>query len=152
MMGTDVIVLDPENEYKALVDTVGGTYLNISLNSNEKINPFDLPRSLKDSETHVGDLLRGAIVNMIGLLRLMLGVITPNEEALLEKAIITTYSLKGITMDDDSIDGKEIPLLKDLSSVLETMDGAVGLVNRLEKYDTGVFAGVFSRPTNVDLK
>ncbi len=152
MMGTDVIVLDPENEYKALVDTVGGTYLNISLNSNEKINPFDLPRSLKDSETHVGDLLRGAIVNMIGLLRLMLGVITPNEEALLEKAIITTYSLKGITMDDDSIDGKEIPLLKDLSSVLETMDGAVGLVNRLEKYVTGVFAGVFSRPTNVDLK
>ena len=58
MMGTDVIVLDPENEYKALVDTVGGTYLNISLNSNEKINPFDLPRSLKDSETHTGDLLR----------------------------------------------------------------------------------------------
>ena len=152
MMGTDVIVLDPENEYKALVDTVGGTYLNISLNSNEKINPFDLPRSLKDSETHVGDLLRGAIVNMIGLLRLMLGVITPNEEALLEKAIITTYSLKGITMDDDSIDGKEIPLLKDLSSVLETMDGASGLVNRLEKYVTGVFAWVFSRPTNVDLK
>jgi conjugal transfer ATP-binding protein TraC len=65
MMGIDVIVLDPENEYKALVDTVGWTYLNISLNSNEKINPFDLPRSLKDSETHVGDLLRGAIVNMI---------------------------------------------------------------------------------------
>ncbi|MBC7504060.1 DUF87 domain-containing protein [Candidatus Gracilibacteria bacterium] len=152
MMGTDVIVLDPENEYKALVDTVGGTYLNISLNSNEKINPFDLPRGLKDSETHVGDLLRGAIVNMIGLLRLMLGVITPNEEALLEKAIITTYSLKGITMEDDSIDGKEIPLLKDLHSVLETMDGAIGLVNRLEKYVFGVFAGVFSQPTNVDLK
>ena len=152
MMGTDVIVLDPENEYKALVDTVGWTYLNISLNSNEKINPFDLPRGLKDSETHVGDLLRGAIVNMIGLLRLMLGVITPNEEALLEKAIITTYSLKGITMDDDSVDGKEIPLLKDLYSVLETMDGANGLVNRLEKYVSGVFAWVFSRPTNVDLK
>ncbi len=152
MMWIDVIVLDPENEYKALVDTVWGTYLNISLNSNEKINPFDLPRSLKDSETHVWDLLRGAIVNMIGLLRLMLGVITPNEEALLEKAIITTYSLKGITMDDDSIEGKEIPLLKDLASVLETMDGAWGLVNRLEKYVTWVFAWVFSRPTNVDLK
>lgn len=152
MMGVDVIVLDPENEYKALVDTVGGTYLNISLNSNEKINPFDLPRGLKDSETHVGDLLRWAIVNMIGLLRLMLGVITPNEEALLEKAIITTYSLKGITMEDDSIEWKNIPLLKDLHSVLETMDGANGLVNRLEKYVFGVFAGVFSRPTNVNLK
>ena len=152
MMGTDVIVLDPENEYRALVDTVGGTYINISLNSNEKINPFDLPRSLKDSETHSGDLLRGAIVNMIWLLRLMLGIISPLEEALLEKAIITTYSLKGITMEDDSIEWKEIPLLKDLHSVLETMDGASGLVNRLEKYVFGVFSGVFSKPTNVNLK
>jgi conjugal transfer ATP-binding protein TraC len=152
MMGTDVIVLDPENEYKALVDTVGGTYLNISLNSNEKINPFDLPRGLKDTEAHPGDLLRGAIVNMIGLLRLMLGVITPLEEALIEKALITTYSLKGITMEDDRIDGKDIPLLKDLHSVLGTMDGAKGITERLEKYVTGVFAWVFSQPTNVDLK
>ncbi len=124
MMGTDIIVLDPENEYKALVDTVGGTYLNISLNSNEKINPFDLPRGLKDTESHPGDLLRTAIVNMIGLIRLMLGEITPTEEAILEKAIITTYSLKGITMEDDNVEGKEIPLMKDLHSVLETMDGA----------------------------
>ncbi len=152
MMGIDVIVLDPENEYKALVDTVWGTYLNISLNSHEKINPFDLPRSLKDTETHPGDLLRGAVVNMIGLLRLMLGQITPTEEAIIEKALITTYSLKGITMEDDSVEWKEIPLLKDLHSVLETMDGASGLVNRLEKYVSGVFSGVFSEPTNVDLR
>ena len=77
---------------------------------------------------------------MIGLLRLMLGVITPTEEAILEKALITTYSLKGITMEDDTADGKEIPLLKDLYSVLETMDGANGLVDRLDKYVKGVFA------------
>ncbi len=82
----------------------------------------------------------------------MLGVITPEEEAILEKAIITTYSLKGITMEDDSIEGKEVPLMKDLYSVLETMDGARGLVDRLDKYVNGVFAGVFSHPTNVDLK
>lgn len=152
MMGTDVIVLDPENEYKALVDTVGGTYLNISLNSNEKINPFDLPRGLKDTEAHPGDLLRTAIVNMIGLVRLMLGEITPTEEAILEKALITTYSLKGITMEDDNAEGKDIPLMKDLHSVLETMDGARGLTERLEKYVFGVFAWVFSQPTNVNLK
>ena len=94
MLGTDVIVLDPENEYRNLVETVGGTYINISLNSNEKINPFDLPRGLKDTDTHPGDLLRGAIVNMLGLLKLMFGQITPTEEAILEKALITTYSLK----------------------------------------------------------
>jgi len=152
MMGTDVIVLDPENEYKALVDTVGGTYINISLNSNEKINPFDLPRGLKDTEAHPWDLLRTAIVNMIGLVRLMLGEITPTEEALLEKALITTYSLKGITMDDDNVEWKDIPLMKDLHSVLETMDGAHGLTERLEKYVFWVFAWVFSEPTNVNLK
>jgi conjugal transfer ATP-binding protein TraC len=152
MLGTDVIVLDPENEYRALVDTVGGTYLNINLNSNERINPFDLPRGLKDTEAHAGDLLRGAIVNMLGLLKLMLGVITPSEEAILERALITTYSLKGITMEDDSAEGKEIPLMKDFVSVLETMDGAKGLVDRLDKYVNGVFAGVFSQSTNVDLK
>lgn len=152
MMWIDVIVLDPENEYKALVDTVGGTYTNISLNSHEKINPFDLPRGLKDTETHPWDLLRGAIVNMIGLLRLMFKwEITPTEEAIIEKALITTYSLKWITMEDDSVEWKEIPLLKDLYSVLETMDGASGLVNRLEKYVFGVFSWVFSEPTNVNL-
>lgn len=147
-----MIVLDPENEYRNLVDTVGGTYLNINLNSDERINPFDLPRSLKDTDTHPGDLLRGAVVNMIGLLHLMLGVITPGEEAILEKALITTYSLKGITMDDDNAEGKEIPLMKDLVSVLETMEGGKGLCDRLDKYVTGVFAGVFSQPTNVNLK
>ena len=152
MLGTDVIVLDPENEYRALVDTVWGTYLNINLNSDERINPFDLPRGLKDTETHVGDLLRDAVVNMIGLLHLMLGVITPSEEAILERGLITTYSLKGITMEDDSSEGKEIPLMKDFVSVLETMEGARGLVERLGKYVTGIFAGVFSEPTNVDLK
>jgi len=152
MMGTDVIVLDPENEYRALVDTVGWTYLNISLNSDEKINPFDLPRGLKDMDLHPGDLLRTAIVNMIWLIRLMLGEITPTEEAILEKALITTYSLKGITMEDDRAEWRDMPLMRDLHSVLETMDGAKGITERLEKYVFWVFAWVFSEPTNVNLK
>lgn len=124
MLGTDVIVLDPENEYKALVDTVGGTYVNINLNSNERINPFDLPRALKDTDAKPGDLLRGAVINLLGLMNLMLGQTTPSEASILEKAIVTTYSLKGITMTDDNIVGKEIPVMRDLYSVLETMDGA----------------------------
>ncbi|HBB27417.1 TPA: conjugal transfer protein TraC, partial [Candidatus Gracilibacteria bacterium] len=151
MLGTDVIVLDPENEYKTLVDTVGGTYVNINLNSNERINPFDLPRALKDTETKSGDLLRGAVINLLGLMNLMLGKCTPSESSILEKAIITTYSLKGITMTDDDISGKEVPIMKDLYSVLETMDGAKGICERLEKYVTGIFSGVFSEPTNINL-
>lgn len=151
MLGTDVIVLDPENEYKTLVDTVGGTYVNINLNSHERINPFDLPRAFKDTEARPGDLLRGAIINLLGLMNLMLGKCTSSETSILEKALTTTYSLKGITFQDDSVDGKEIPVMKDLYSVLETMDGAKSLCERLEKYVYGIFSGVFSEQTNIDL-
>lgn len=81
----------------------------------------------------------------------MLGTLNPNEEALLEKAIVTTYSLKGVTFDDDDITGKEIPVMSDLLSVIETMEGAQGVAQRLEKYVSGVFGGLFTQPTNVTL-
>lgn len=140
MMGTDVIVIDPENEYRNLVDTVGGSYLDVSLNSSERINPFDLPLGMKDHEEKPGDLLRSAVINLLGLMNLLLGKMTPEEESLMEKALITTYSLKGITIEDDGIVGKEIPVMQDLQNVLDTMDGARSLVTRMEKYTSGIFA------------
>lgn len=152
MMGIDVIVIDPENEYRPLVDTVGGSYLDVSLNSNERINPFDLPLALKDQEERSGDLLRTAIINLLWLMNLLLWKLNPEEESLMEKALMTTYSLKGITPEDDSTLGKEIPVMQDLQNVLETMDGAKSLVTRMEKYTNGIFAGIFSKRTNVDLK
>lgn len=152
MMGTDVIIIDPENEYKALVDTVWWSYLNVSLNSDKRINPFDLPLSLKDQETMPWDLLRTAIINLLGLMNLMLGKMTASEESIMEKAIVTTYSLKWITMDDDSVENKDIPIMQDLYDVLETMDGAWELTQRLEKYTTGIFGWIFSQRTNIDLK
>lgn len=152
MMGIDVIVIDPENEYKPLVDTVGGSYLDVSLNSKERINPFDLPLGMKDHEEHPGDLLRSAIINLLGLMNLLLWKLNPEEESLMEKALMTTYSLKGITIEDDDIIGKEIPVMSDLQNVLETMDGAKSLVTRIEKYTSWIFAWIFSKPTNVDLR
>ncbi len=152
MLGTDVIVIDPENEYKPLVDTVGGSYLDVSLNSNERINPFDLPLWMKDHEEKPGDLLRSAIIDLLGLMNLMLGKLSSEDESIMEKALITTYSLKGITLEDDDAVGKEIPIMKDLQDVLETMDWWESLVRRLEKYTTGIFSGIFSQRTNVDLK
>ncbi len=151
MLGTDVIVIDPENEYKALVNTVGGSYLNVSINATQRINPFDLPLPFKDYESHPWDLLRGGIVSLIGLFKLMLWVMTPTEEALLEKALVTTYSLKGITFEDDDVTGKEIPIMSDLLSVVETMEGAKWLAQRLEKYVSGVFGGLFTQRTNITL-
>ncbi len=152
MMGIDVIVIDPENEYKPLVDTVGGSYLDVSLNSNYRINPFDLPMGMKDHDEKPGDLLRSAVINLLWLMNLLLGKLTPEEESLMEKALITVYSLKWITIEDDSIVGKEIPIMNDLQDVLDTMDGAKSLVIRMEKYTAGIFAGIFSKRTNIDLK
>ncbi|EKE29461.1 MAG: Type IV secretory pathway VirB4 component-like protein [uncultured bacterium (gcode 4)] len=152
MMWVDVIVIDPENEYKSLVDTVWWSYLNINLNSSERINPFDLPRAMKDTEAKPWDLLRWAIVDLLWLMSLMLWKLTPSESSILEKATIITYSLKWLTFEDDDIENKEIPVMKDLYSVLETMDWAKWITERLEKYVYWIFAWIFSETTNINLQ
>lgn len=151
MIWTDVIVIDPENEYLSLIDQVWWSYLDVSLNSNQRINPFDLPLWMKDKDDKPGDLLRNAIVDLIGLMSLMLWKLTSEEESIIEKWLIATYSLKWITMDDDNPEWKDIPVMKDLQDVLETMDWATSLVTRMEKYTTGIFSWIFSNKTNIDL-
>ena len=151
MIWTDVIVIDPENEYNALIEQVWWSYLDVSLNSNQRINPFDLPLWMKDKDEKPGDLLRNAVVDLIGLMSLMLWKLTAEEESIIEKWLITTYSLKWITMEDDNIEWKDIPVMKDLQDVLETMDWASSLVTRMEKYTTGIFSWIFSNKTNIDL-
>jgi conjugal transfer ATP-binding protein TraC len=151
MMGTDVIVIDPENEYEALANTVGGSYLRLSLNSDRRINPFDLPKPVEGDDIKPGDLLRSAVINLHGLMKLMLGNITPEEESILDMALIDVYALKGITMDvlDPSV--YEPPTMEDLHQVLSSMEGATSLVQRISKYTVGSYAGIFNKPTNVDL-
>ncbi len=151
MVWTDVIVIDPENEYKALIDQVWWSYLDVSLNSNQRINPFDLPLGMKDKDEKPGDLLRNAVIDLIGLMSLMLWKLNAEEESMIEKWLMTTYSLKWITMEDDNIEWKDIPVMKDLQDVLETMDWASSLVTRMEKYTTGIFSWIFSNKTNIDL-
>ncbi len=151
MMGTDVIVIDPENEYEELANMVGGTYLKVSLNSDRRINPFDLPLPLKDEETKPGDLLRSNIITIHGLLNLMLGKLNPEEEGLMDKALIDTYSLKGITMETPNPGEMEPPTMEDLYAILSSMKGGENLAQRLQKYTVGTFAGLFNKPTNVDL-
>lgn len=151
MLGTDVIIIDPENEYENLTQTVGGTYLRVSLTSDRRINPFDLPRPIKDEELQPGDLLRSSIINLQGLLKVMLGEMTPLEESLLDKALIDVYAIKGITMDLVDPSDKTPPTMEDLESVLSSMEGAATLAQRLQKFTTGTYGGVFNKPTNVDL-
>lgn len=151
MFWTDVIVIDPENEYRTLIDKVWWSYLDVSLNSNQRINPFDLPLAFKDHEERPGDLLRSSIIDLLWLMNLMLWKLNAEEASIMEKALITTYSLKWITLEDDDITGKEIPVMKDLKDVLETMDWASSMVKRIEKYTSWIFSWIFSQKTNVDL-
>lgn len=151
MFGTDVIVIDPENEYRSLCETVGGTYLNVSLNSDRRINPFDLPTPLEGEDLKPGDLLRSSVINLTGLMRLMLGKITPQEEGILDKALIDTYATKGITMEVVDPSPYTIPTMADFFSVLSAMDGATDMAQRIAKFVTGTYAGVFNKETNVTL-
>lgn len=152
MMGTDVIIIDPENEYEKLCEVVGGTHLKVSLNSDKRINPFDLPEPLEGEVLKPGDLLRSNIITLHGLFNLMLGKLDPTEEGLLDHALLDTYALKGISMDTENPGEMDAPTMEDLYDVLSTMKGAESLAERLKKYTTGTYSGLFNQPTNIDLK
>ncbi len=151
MMNTDVIVIDPENEYEKLCDVVGGTHLKVSLNSDKRINPFDLPEPLEDEVTKPGDLLRSNIIALHGLFNLMLGKLNPTEESILDHAMLDTYALKGISIDTENPGELEPPTMEDLYDVLSTMKGADSLAERLKKFTSGTYAGIFNKKTNINL-
>lgn len=148
MVGTEVIIIDPENEYEHLSDTVGGTFIKISLSSKNHINPFDLPPPLPDENP--ADVLRGNIINLLGLIRLMFGGLTPEEDALIDKALAETYIARDITPESD-FSKISPPLLNDFVLVLQGMTGTETIVKKLEKFTTGTFANFLNQPTNVDI-
>jgi conjugal transfer ATP-binding protein TraC len=167
MLGTEILIIDPENEYQTLADAVGGSYLRLSLSSNTRLNPFDLPHVL-DSED-ADNALRANIITLHGLLRLMMGGaqaqamqqngmqgttapgLTPAEDADLDVALIQTYARAGIT-NDPLTHGATPPTMNDLYNVLVAMPGnGPSLAQRLRKYTTGTFSGIFSQQSNVDI-
>lgn len=148
MFDADVIVIDPEREYEYLAEAVGGRYFNISLSSDHHINPFDLPLPREDETAE--DVLRSNIINLVGLFRLMLGGLTPEEDSLVDRAISETYAIKDITPESD-FSNIEPPLLSDFEMVLAGMDGADSVVQRLVKYTRGSWATFLNRPSNVDI-
>jgi len=161
MMGADVIIIDPENEYQRLAEAVGGSYIQLSLNSPVRINPFDLPRVIDSDDAE--DALRANLVTLHGLLRLMLGggqvmpngmtmaALSPSEEADLDQALIDTYARAGITSDPLTHNSVP-PTIGDLYETLLHMGGSgPQLAQRLRKYTTGTFAGIFSQQSNIDI-
>ena len=148
MFDTDVIIIDPEDEYKSLAQAVGGSYLSVSLNSEKRINPFDMP-NLGPNADGVANL-RSSIISLLGLMNLMLGKLTHEEDALMDRAIRETYALKDITKDVKTQKNPP-PTMQDLHNVLQNMKGANSLAQRLDKYVSGTFAGIFNKPTNFDI-
>lgn len=149
MFGVDVLVIDPEREYEFLAETIGGSYFNISLTSQHHINPFDLPTPREDESS--ADVLRSNIINIIGLFRIMLGGLTPEEDAVLDRAITETYASRDITPETNF--GKATPpLLSDLALVLANTEGGESLATRLKKYTEGTWAGFINQQTNVDVR
>ncbi|PIQ91354.1 MAG: conjugal transfer protein TraC [Parcubacteria group bacterium CG11_big_fil_rev_8_21_14_0_20_39_22] len=148
MFDTEVLVIDPEREYEYLAEAVGGKYFNISLNSEHHINPFDLPVPSEDESG--ADVLRSHVINLVGLFRIMMGGLTPEEDAIIDRAITETYALKDIAPDTD-FSNIEPPLLSDFELVLAGMEGGESLAQRLSKYTRGTWAGFINRPSNVDI-
>lgn len=148
MFDIDVIVIDPEREYEYLAESVDGRYFNISLTSQHHINPFDLPVPGEDESP--ADVLRSNIINLVGLFRIMLGGLTPEEDSVLDKAITETYASRDITPDSD-FSKISPPILSDLELVLANMEGAESLAQRLRKYTQGTWAGFINQPTNVEI-
>ena len=149
MFGLDVIVIDPEREYQHLAETVGGAFFNISLSSPNHINPFDLPAPREDESP--ADVLRSNIVNLIGFFRILLGGLSPQEDAILDRAITETYAARDITADSD-FSSAVPPTLSDLELVLAATEGGEDLAVRLKKYTQGTWAGFLNQQTNLDVK
>ena len=149
MMGVDVLVIDPENEYENLAAAVGGSFFKISLASEHHVNPFDIPIIPEGEDPN--DVLRSHIVNLAGLLKLMLGQITPEEDALLDRALSEAFA------SHDIVPGKDFsnavpPRLEDLQKILENMEGGKGMAERFYKFVSGSYAGFTNQPTNIDIK
>jgi type IV secretory pathway VirB4 component len=150
MLGVECIILDPENEYNTLADAVDGSFFNMSLASPSHINPFDLPTPRKDEKPE--DVLRSNVINLVGLLRIMMGGLSAEEDAIIDRALTETYAAKDITPETDPATWQEkIPLMSDFEQVLEGMEGAESLVRRIRKFTKGTFAQFFNQPTNISM-
>ena len=149
MTGTEIIVIDPENEYKAIAEAVGGEYINFSASNPAKINPFDLAQIYEKGEDQLG--LK--ILTLHSLFKVIMGELTPTQEAMLDRALIAAYRAKGITRDPDT-QTKEPPLIEDLYKSLignETPE-ALDLAARIEKFVRGSYQGVFDQQTNINIQ
>ena len=148
MVGTDVIVIDPEKEFNRLAQATGGRSFDVSLNSPHHINPFDLPGIAEDENP--ADVLRSNIIHLIGLFRVLLGGLSQEEESIIDRAIKETYALKDIDEEND-FQNVEPPVISDFALVLAGLKGGEIIAERLSRYTTGSWSGFLNNSTNIDI-
>jgi len=148
LLGTNILIIDPENEYTYLADSLGGSYFRIAVGSNDHINPFDLP--IVTAEETPEEVFRSHILNLIGLIKLMVGGLSPQEETILDRAITQTYASRDI-FPETIAEGKTPPLMEDLESVLKSIEGGENLGAKLYKYTQGTYAGFLNQLSNIDI-
>ena len=149
LFGAEIIVIDPESEYKILAQAVGGEFINFGFNSPHRINPFDLSMLFEEGENELGN----KILSLHTLFKIIMGNLNPSEEAALDRALVMAYKMKGITPDPDT-QKNEPPLMEDLYKAFLGMEepDAKALAQRIEKFVKGSFVGIFDRPSNVDIQ
>ncbi|KKU43721.1 MAG: Type IV secretory pathway VirB4 component-like protein [Parcubacteria group bacterium GW2011_GWA2_46_7] len=148
MWGTKVLVIDPENEYKHLTEALGGSFFRIAIDSADHLNPFDITTVADDEDP--ASAFRQHVIDLIGLIRVMVGELSPEQEAILDQAIKQTYASRDITPETPFF-GKEPPVISDLEQVLESMEGGKSIAEKLYKYTKGSFAGFVNQPTTIDV-
>ena len=148
LLGTNILIIDPENEYTYLADSLGGSYFRIAVGSNDHINPFDLPIVTREETPE--EVFRSHILNLIGLIKLMVGGLSPQEETILDRAIVQTYASRDI-FPETITEGKTPPLMEDLESVLKSIEGGENLGAKLYKYTQGTYAGFLNQLSNIDI-
>lgn len=148
LLGTNIIVIDPEYEYKYLTESLGGTYFKIAVASEDHINPFELPIVREDETSE--EVFKNHILNLTGLIKIMIGGATPQEEIILDKAITQTYASRDI-FPNNLQERKNPPLMEDLEKVLRNIEGGENLAAKLYKYTKGTYAGFLNQPSNIDI-
>lgn len=147
-LGINILIIDPEHEYAYLTESIGGSYFKISVGSEDHINPFDLPKVTQDETNE--EVFRSHILNLIGLIKLMVGGLSPQEEIILDQALVQTYASRDI-FPENMNEEKTPPLLEDLEEVLKGIEGGEELAAKLYKYTKGTYAGFFNQQSNIDI-
>ncbi len=151
ILDTNIMIIDPENEYQYLAQAIGGSFFKIAVASEDHINPFDLP-IIGPGET-AQEVFRSHVLTLIGLIKLLVNGLTPQEEVLIDQAIVQTYQARDITdVNNNQNEAQNTPLLEDLEAVLKTMEGGTDLASKLYKYTQGTYSGFLNQQTNINLE